>query len=198
MPQRSPILSYEDASMKRAVLAVGVLMVFVCGVRVAGAQAPVMTPGEQHKVFAKMAGKWTGRMKVWSSAAPTAPPLEATEETETRVILGGRFAYEEAKGSMMGMPMQRVSILGYDNYRKVYTLVFYSSMGTATNTATGGFDAAGKVLTLRGEFDEPDGRTPFKNVIRIESDDVHVFESYRIHPDGKELKLIEEIFTRVK
>jgi hypothetical protein len=71
-------------------------------------------------------------------------------------------------------------------------------MGTATNTATGGFDAAGKVLTLRGEFDQPDGRTPFKNVIRIESDDVHVFESYRIYPDGKELKLIEETFTRVR
>ena len=118
-------------------------MVFACGARSAGAQAVppeamrLMMPGEPHKVFAKMAGKWTGKMKVWSSAAPTAPPMEATEETETRVILGGRFAHEEAKGSMMGAPMQRVSILGFDNYRKVYTLVFYSSMGTATNTATG-------------------------------------------------------------
>lgn len=158
----------------------------------------LMMPGEAHKILGAMAGKWTGRMKVWSSAAPSQPPLESTEESETRLMLGGRFAYEEAKGSLMGMAMQRVSILGYDNYKKVYTLVFYSSMDTATNTASGSLDAAGKVLTLRGEFDEPAGKTPFKNVIRIESDDLHVFESYRIYPDGRELKLIEETFTRVK
>jgi hypothetical protein len=62
----------------------------------------------------------------------------------------------------------------------------------------GTLGADGKVLTLRGEFDEPAGKYPFKNAIRLESDDVQVFESYRIMPDGKELKLIEEVSTRVK
>jgi hypothetical protein len=157
----------------------------------------LMMPGEGHKVFAKMTGKWTGKMKVWSSMAPTQPPMESIDESESKLVLGGRFVLTEAKGSMMGMAMQRMNFLGYDNFTRQYTQIFTSSMGTATNIATGTFDASGKVLTLRGEFNEPDGKYPFKNVLRIESDDVLVFESYRIYPDGKELKLIEQVSTRV-
>jgi len=157
-----------------------------------------MMPGEGHKIFATMMGKWTGVLKVWNSAAPTAPPVESATEAETKSIFGGRYVVTESKGTLMRMPMQRMAILGYDNLTKVYTLVFFSSMETATNIATGTLDADGKVLTLRGEFDEPQGKYPFKNVIRMDSEDVHVFESYRIMPDGRELKLIEEMNTRVK
>jgi hypothetical protein len=77
-------------------------------------------------------------------------------------------------------------------------LVFYSSLGTATDTASGTYDGIKKTLVVRGEFDGPGGKEPFKNVIRIESDDVHVFESYKILPDGSEVRVIEETFTRVK
>ncbi len=158
----------------------------------------LMMPGPEHRALAAMAGKWTGRMKVWNSMTPQAPPLEATEDVEVRTALGGRFVIEEARSSMMGMPMQRIAIIGYDNLQKAYTLTFYSSMETATNTATGAFDTSGKVLTLRGEFTEPQGKAPFKNVTRIEGDDARVFESYRIFPDGREVKVIEERLTRAR
>jgi len=157
-----------------------------------------MMPGDGHKIFAKMAGKWTSKMKVWNSTAPTAPPMESTGESESKLVLGGRFVLEEATGSVMRIPMQRMSILGYDNLTKTYTLIFYSSMETATNIATGTLDTDGRTLTLRGEFTEPQGKYGFKNVVRMESDDVHVFESYRVMPDGMELKIIEQISTRVK
>lgn len=157
-----------------------------------------MMPGEGHKIFATMAGKWRGTMKVWNSARPDAPPLESPTESESKLVLGGRFVLEEATGTLMRMPMQRMSLLGHDNATNQYTLVFYSSMDTATNTANGTMDSTGKIITLRGEFLEPEGKVPFKNIIHIESDDVHVFESYRIMPDGKELKLIEQTMTRVK
>jgi hypothetical protein len=158
----------------------------------------MMMPSEGHKPFAKMTGKWTAKMKIWNSAAMTQPPMESTEETECKLVLGGRFLVEEAKGKMFGMPSERLSLLGYDNYTKKYTQVFYSSMGTATNVAEGVFDANGKVLTLRGVFDDPSGKYPFKNVIRLDSDDLHTFESYKIHPDGTESKIIEGMFTRAK
>lgn len=66
------------------------------------------------------------------------------------------------------------------------------------NFATGTVDANGNLLTLRGEFDEPNGKSPFKNVIRFENEDLRVFESYKIFPDGREVKVVEEIYTRVK
>ena len=157
-----------------------------------------MMPGEGHKVLAGMTGKWRGTMKMWNSATPAAPPIESTTQSETKLILGGRFVLTESAGTIMGRPFHHMGVLGYDNATKLYTQVFYSNMGTATNIATGAVSDDGKTLTLRGEFDEPEGKVPFKNVIRMESDDVHVFESYRIFPDGRELKLIEETNARVK
>lgn len=157
-----------------------------------------MMPGEGHKVFARMTGKWRGKMRVWSSTQPDAPPIESDTESESKLVLGGRFVLEEATGSVMRMPMQRMSIFGYDNITEKYTLTFYSNFETATNTASGTADATGKLITLHGEFNEPGGKAPFKNIIRFESDDTQVFESYHILPDGKELKLIEQVMTRVK
>jgi len=157
-----------------------------------------MMPGEGHKIFARMVGKWRGTMRVWSSAQPDAPPAESATESESRLVLGGRFVLEEASGMLMRMPMQRMSILGYDNARGQYTLTFYSSFDTATNTASGAANAEGNIITLTGEFNEPAGKEPFKNIIRFEGDDVHIFESYKILPDGKELKLIEQVMKRVQ
>jgi hypothetical protein len=157
-----------------------------------------MMPGEGHKIFAAMAGKWRGTMKIWSSARPDAPPIESATESESKLVLGGRFVLEEATGTVMRVPMQRMSVLGYDNATNEYTLVFYSSMETATNSATGTADSTGKLLTLRGEFLEQGSKVPFRNVIRLDSEDVHVFESYRTMPDGRELKLVEQVLTRVE
>jgi hypothetical protein len=157
-----------------------------------------MMPSTGHKVFTRMAGKWRGTLRIWNSATPDAPPMETATESESKLVLGGRFIVEEANSSVMRMPMQRMSVLGYDNMTNEYTLVFYSSMETATNTAVGTANDEGNVITLRGEFNEPGGKYPFKNVVRLESDDVHTFESYRILPDGRELKLIEQVMTRVK
>jgi len=154
-------------------------------------------PSEAHKVLALMAGKWTGKLNI-TDPSGTQPPMESTEEADSRLMLGGRYLVGEARGTLMGMPMQRMSVLGYDNFKKIYTLVFYSSMGTATDTAVGTYDASKKTLTLRGVFDGPGGKEPFKNVVRIESDDVHVFESYKVLKDGSEVKVIEEVFMRQK
>jgi len=158
----------------------------------------LMMPSEGHKVFTKLSGKWKSQMKIWNPATPNQPPMESAGESESKTIFSGRYLVEEAQGAVMRMPMQRMSILGYDNFKKVYTLVFFSSLETTTNIATGTLDTEGKVLTMRGEFDGPTGKEPFKNVVRFESDDVHVFQSYKILPDGKELKIIEEISSRVR
>jgi hypothetical protein len=157
-----------------------------------------MAPGEGHKIFARMAGKWRGTLRVWNSAQPDAQPMESATESESRLVLGGRFVVEEATGTVMRMPMHRMSVLGYDNLTQQYTLTFYSSLETATNSASGVANAENNAITLRGEFDEPQGKVPFRNVIRFEDDDTQRFESYRLMQDGRELKLIEQVMTRVK
>lgn len=103
-----------------------------------------MMPGEGHKVLAGMTGKWAGTMKMWNSTTPTAPPIESKTQSETKSILGGRFVLTESVGTIMRMPFQHIGVLGYDNATKLYTQVFYSNMGTATNIATGTVSDDGK------------------------------------------------------
>src|SRR5262245_58717666 len=84
----------------------------------------LMMPGPGHALFTRMAGTWVGTMKVWNSLTPQAPPFESRETIDTRVTLDGRFLVEEARGSMFGMTTGRMSILGFDNVKQVYTLTF--------------------------------------------------------------------------
>jgi len=132
-----------------------------------------MMPGKHHRIFAAMTGNWRGTMRIWSLTRPEAPPVESQTESRRRLVLGNRFVLEEATGSVMRMPMDRMSILGYDNETHRYTLIFYSNMETATNIASGTADQTGKILTLRGESFAEGGKVPFKNIIHLEGDDVH-------------------------
>ncbi len=51
------------------------------------------TPGVPHKLFASLAGNWTTQMKEWME--PGKPPVESTGTAEMKMLLGGRFLYQE-------------------------------------------------------------------------------------------------------
>ena len=51
------------------------------------------TPGEPHKLFATLAGSWTTTTKEWME--PGKPPTESTGTAEMKMLLDGRFLYQE-------------------------------------------------------------------------------------------------------
>ena len=63
------------------------------------------TPGDPHKLFATLAGSWTTQMKEWME--PGKPPVESTGTAEIKMLLEGRFLYQEFTGQMMGQPCFR-------------------------------------------------------------------------------------------
>ncbi len=63
------------------------------------------TPGEPHKIFAGLAGSWTTTTKEWME--PGKPPTESTGTAEMKMLLDGRFLYQEFTGNMMGQPYLR-------------------------------------------------------------------------------------------
>jgi hypothetical protein len=152
--------------------------------------------GENHKLLAKLAGKWTLATKVWGM--PGQPPMESKGQAESRLVLGGRFLVEETDGKLAGMPSKTMSLLGYDNFKKVYNYVLISDLATATYPSSGSLDASGKVLTLTGEMDDVVGKRRVRHVVRIESEDQRVLESYDTLPDGKEFKVLETTYTRIR
>ena len=89
------------------------------------------TPGEPHKLFASLAGSWTTQTKEWME--PGKPPTESTGTAEMKMLLDGRFLYQEYNAQMMGQPFSGIGIDAYDNMSKKYVTAW---MDTSPAAAT--------------------------------------------------------------
>src|SRR5574341_1027077 len=86
------------------------------------------TPGEPHKLLAKLEGNWTTRSRGWLE--PDKPPTESTGTCEQRMILGGHYLRQEYGGDMMGQPFTGICLMGYNNQTKKYESIWLDSMST--------------------------------------------------------------------
>ncbi len=119
-------------------------------------------PSANHKHFDQFVGDWQTTTKMFM--APGMPPIETSGTANFELILGGRFLQQQTTGTfkipgvdgqMTEMPMDGMGLFGYDNNRKLYTMVFSSSMDTAIFSASGGISQDRKTMTMFGEMDEP-------------------------------------------
>lgn len=154
------------------------------------------TPGSEHAMLAKGAGRWNVTVKSWM--APGAEPMVSQGTEEAEMILGGRYLKSEFQGAMMGMPFSGLGLLGYDNVSKKYVGTWCDSMGTGIMRFEGSFDAQKKELTCRGEYIDPaTGKTVTATMVtRMFADDHHVFEMWSPGPDGKPMKWMEMDYWR--
>lgn len=107
-------------------------------------------PGEPHKLFAGLAGSWTTQTKEWTE--PGKPPSESTGTADMKMLLDGRFLYQEFNGTMMGQPFAGIGIDAYDNMTKKYVTAWMDSMGTGIFTMQGTASPDGKTITLKGHI----------------------------------------------
>ena len=153
------------------------------------------TPGEPHKLFATLAGSWTTTTKEWME--PGKPPTESTGTAELKMLLDGRFLYQEFVSQMMGQPFSGIGIDGYDNLRKKYVTTWMDTMGTGFFTMEGTASADGKTITLKGQHDEPGGgQMTHRAVWKIVDNNTQTFDMYGTHHRGKEMKMLEIAYTR--
>jgi hypothetical protein len=152
-------------------------------------------PGEPHKLFAGLAGTWTTTTKEWME--PGKPPTESTGTAELKMLLDGRFLYQEYNGQMMGQPYSGIGIDAYDNMTKKYTTAWMDSMGTGIFIMQGTAGADGKTITLKGSHPEPGGgQMSHRAVWKIIDHDNQTFDMYGTHHGGKEMKVMEIVYTR--
>lgn len=152
-------------------------------------------PGEPHKLFASLVGNWTTTTKEWME--PGKPPMESTGTADMKMLLDGRFLYHEYTGQMMGQPFAGVGIDAYDNMTKKYTTAWMDSMGTGIFIMEGTASADGRTITLKGSHPEPGGgKMSHRAVWTIRDADNQTFEMYGNHGHGKEMKMLEIVYTR--
>ncbi len=138
-----------------------------------------MTPGEIHKMIATADGEWNAAMTMWMDEK--APPTISTATAKNEMILGGRYQLTKNTGTMMGMPFEGISILGYDNAKKIFTSTWIDNFGTGTMTLEGHWDAATKTIELKGKMVDP-----------ITGKDIAIRELMKfIDNDNQEMQLYE-------
>ena len=153
------------------------------------------TPGEPHKLFATLAGSWTTTTKEWME--PGKPPTESTGTAEMKMLLDGRFLYQEFASQMMGQPYSGIGTTGYDNLRKRYVSMWIDTWGTGIFQMEGTASADGKTITLNGRHDEPGGgHMTHRAVWKIVDGDTQTFDMYGTHQGGKEMKVMEITYNR--
>jgi Protein of unknown function (DUF1579) len=152
-------------------------------------------PGEPHKLFASLAGSWTTTTKEWME--PGKPPTESTGTAEMKMLLDGRFLYQEYNAQMMGQPFSGVGIDAYDNMTKKYVTAWIDTMGTGIFMMEGTASADGKTVTLKGSHPEPGGgKMTHRAVWKIVDNNTQIFDMYGAHHGGKEMKVLEITYNR--
>ena len=152
-------------------------------------------PGEPHQRFASLAGSWTTTSKEWME--PGKPPAESTGSAEMKMLLDGRFLYQELKGEMMGQPFSGIGIDAYDNMTKKYVTAWMDSMGTGIFIMEGTASPDGKTITLKGSHPEPGGgKMTHRAIWTIVDDKKQTFDMYGAHHGEKETKMLEIVYTR--
>jgi hypothetical protein len=155
-------------------------------------------PGPHHKTLSVLVGTWNAKVKFWMD--PSKDPVESDGVCVRKWILGGRFLHEEYKGQAFNAPFTGIGLLGYDNAKKKYTSMWVDSMSTSIMTSVGTYDAGKKTFTFTSEGIDPYTGMKMKSrdVTRVVSDDKIVIEMYKQDPKGKELKVLEIVYTRKK
>ncbi len=157
-----------------------------------------MTPGEQHKMLASWSGTWDGDMTMWMAA--DAPPTTAKGKAVYQSILNGLYSSSVHTGTMMGMPFEGRSMVGFDHHKKVFVTSWVDNMGSGIMHMEGPWDEATNTLTLKGKmFDPTTGQEgEYREVLKVVDDKHQVMEMYGPGPDGKEFKMLEIKSTKVK
>jgi hypothetical protein len=154
------------------------------------------TPGAPHQVLASTAGSYDLKIKSWHE--PGGPAMEDTGTATRAMTLGGRVLVEEISASMMGMPFTGRGMTGFDNVSGKYWATWNDSMSTGIMVSEGTCDPASKACSFTGTWNDAIKKAPVtaRMTTRWTSPTTEVFELYGPGKDGKEMKMMEILYTK--
>ncbi len=164
-----------------------------------------ISPGKPHKHLEQFVGEWETTMRMFM--APGQPPIETKGTARCEMILGGRYLKMDSAGSfkmpgpdgaMADMPHNGLGLTGYDNNRKLYTMMWADNMGTGLITGKGNLSQDGRTMTMFGEMDEPmtgEMGKPVRYVTRVIDADRYIFEISEVLY-GEPFKVVEIEYVR--
>jgi hypothetical protein len=107
-------------------------------------------PGPELAKLKDLVGTWDATMKFGD--------MESKATATYRMGVGGLWLLSNFNGDFGGMKFSGHGVDGYDTTKKKYVSVWVDNMTTTPMLMEGGYDPAGKVLTMTGEMPGPDGK----------------------------------------
>ncbi len=148
-------------------------------------------PAEHHQKLERLVGNWNTEMRITMQGAPSA----ASAGTSTvKWIMPGRWLQMEANGSLMGLPMHSITLMGYDNFKHSYVTTSISTLDTAMNRSEGDFTPDDKALVVYGTLDEyltGEHDKMVKTIYRFVSDDEIMIEVHDLPIGEVNTKVLE-------
>jgi len=153
------------------------------------AMMKAMTPGEEHKHLAMMAGDWTFTNHFWM--APGQPPTESTGTMHGEMTLGGRYLQTTWTGNMMGQPFEGHGTDAFNNVSKKYESTWVDNMGTGIMYGTG--TCEGTTCKSSSEAWDPMSgkKITMRSQVTWSGDSSFKMEMWGPGPDGKDMKMME-------
>ena len=166
-------------------------------------------PREGHAALAPLVGSWSVELKIYGTVgrSPDLPPIVSNDIRTARVwVADGQYIEDTTEGTVDGQPYWRRGWLGYSNLDRRYEwitiaprvpmMIYQGKSGSGARTP---IEVTG-VFTDQGLVNEKTvGKLVVqRTVIRIETNDRHMFELYFTPPRGKEQLAMRMVYTRVK
>ena len=156
-------------------------------------------PGEHHARLEALVGLWDikGRFRM----GPNQPWTNFHAVTEIESILGGRFVTSRALGGAtewMPRPYEGFSVMGYDNYKKKFSVVALENYSTAMQKMEGGFDQSTQTINFVGTTVDPVAAVEksVRYTMKFDKPDRLVHTFYNQDEHGAEFIFVEETSTR--
>lgn len=156
-----------------------------------------MTPGKEHAMMASWDGVWTGDVTMWMT--PGAPPSKSTSTTTNKMVMEGRYQQSTHEGSFEGMPFQGMSMLAFDNAKKMFINTWVDNMGTGMMIGKGKWNDKDHSITFTGTMVDPTTGKDcnFREVFKVVDADHQILTMYGPDPvSGKEFRTMEIQYTR--
>ena len=149
-------------------------------------------PGEAHRVFAEMAGRWEGdetmHPQPWA-----ADGAQGQAKIDNRIALSGFVLLQDYVQYQQGrVVFEGHGVLSWDDSAKQYVMHWWDSMGMPPNIFRGGM--VGGVLSLASDF--PDGATS-RSSWDLRQADSYTFRMEVVGKDGSVAPMMEGSYRRV-
>ena len=166
------------------------------GARAAEGQKDRQALSEAHDKLARRAGEY---VTVSKFTTPDGKAMESKGTAKLTLVLGGRFLQEENAGTLLGMPVNGLRLVGYNTEANQFEAVWTYTGSTAMMTLVGQTKDDGRTVEFAASFaGVKNTKSNFTVVYRFADADNFTVELIARTEDGTKGPTLETSYTRKK